>query len=114
MKKKRAAPPPPLPPRTRLLECSHLTRRGVDVERVLEVWIAVRREGEAARRRIKGAAAAVGTAHHAHVVPQVAAVQVARHDRVGSHVSAGARLKEAAAGSHIVDLKHTNARAKRL
>mmetsp|Transcript_54400 Transcript_54400/g.140542 ORF Transcript_54400/g.140542 Transcript_54400/m.140542 type:complete len:1111 (-) Transcript_54400:87-3419(-) len=77
---------------------------GVDVERPLDVGVAVRREGEGARARVERAAAAVGAADDAHVVPEVRAREEAR-DGVEGAVELRARLEELGACGHVVHLR---------
>mmetsp|Transcript_14769 Transcript_14769/g.43687 ORF Transcript_14769/g.43687 Transcript_14769/m.43687 type:complete len:330 (-) Transcript_14769:2402-3391(-) len=87
----------------RLAEC--VGGGGVDVKRGLQVWVAVRRECKAARRRIERATAAVCAARNADIVPQVAERQRARSDRRGAKIGILAWLEEAAAGGDVVHLR---------
>mmetsp|Transcript_16154 Transcript_16154/g.40675 ORF Transcript_16154/g.40675 Transcript_16154/m.40675 type:complete len:590 (-) Transcript_16154:265-2034(-) len=83
----------------------HIGALGVDVERALQVGVAVRREGQRARHRVERAPAAVRAAHHAHIVPQVPARQEARDDIVRAHAHRLALLEHRAARRDVVDLR---------
>eukprot|EP00966_Prymnesium_polylepis_P321649 7377956-Prymnesium_polylepis.1 len=78
--------------------------RRVNVERRLQVGVAVRREGDRARVEADRAAAAVRAAHDAHVVPQVAAREELG-DRVQCAVGLLARGEEVTARRDVVDLR---------
>mmetsp|Transcript_48412 Transcript_48412/g.83155 ORF Transcript_48412/g.83155 Transcript_48412/m.83155 type:complete len:1015 (-) Transcript_48412:588-3632(-) len=81
-----------------------LGRALVDLQRLLQVGVAVAQEAEHARDGVEPAEAAVGPAHHAHVVPQVPRAQEAAH-HLRAPLDGLALPVQLAAVAHVVDLR---------